>query len=119
MAQKLAHHHERLAESGPYKCTVERPEDKYEYLLKKHWDKWVIKTEPKKVAEDYKALPGFRLWELSNTAERNVPYDPNNYEDTAHDIGLARREIGQYLEVPNQVEYEEQQNLLEGKDRAN
>ena len=56
--------------------------------------------------------------ELSK-AEKNVPFDPNNYEDTAQDLGLAKREIGQYLEVPSQIEYEEQQELLEGKDRAN
>ena len=97
-----------------YECTVERSEDKYEYLLKKDWGKWVITSEPKKVAEDYRALPGFRLLELSTMAERNVPFDPNSYEDTAWDTGLARREIGQYLEIPSQVKYEEQQELLEG-----
>ena len=54
MVQKLTYHHERLAESGPYKCTVERPEDKYDYLLKKDWDKNPKKLQ--KITEHFQGL---------------------------------------------------------------
>ena len=59
-----------------------------------------------------------RLTDLSQ-AETNMPCRPEDYENTAHDIGYARREISSYLDVPTKPEYNEQQDLLDGKQREN
>ena len=59
-----------------------------------------------------------RLTDLSQ-AETNMPCQPEDYEDTAHDIGLARREISSYLNVPTEPKYIEQRDLLDGKQREN
>ena len=72
MAMKVAHHRERLAESGPYECTVEAPEDKYGYLLKQDWDQWVVKEPHKTVVDDFRAHQPVRLTDLSQ-AEINMP----------------------------------------------
>ena len=44
-----------------------------------------------------------------------VPYNPIEYEDTQYSNGETARELNMYLNVPTQVNFEKQRDLLEGK----